>query len=122
MHARKGVIDYIVLLLAEVHGVDLIPDLLDLSAGRYFFALLFDVFLIEFDRGHIDAYLALGLFLGKAVVDVADIGGVNVAAASAALYVFDGRLAEESDPLASFQRQSAADIFEQHHALARGLP
>ncbi len=49
MHAREGVVDYIVFLFAEGHGVDLVPYLLDLGAGRDALARLLDIFFVELD-------------------------------------------------------------------------
>ena len=95
VHTREGVVDYVVFFLAEGHGVDPVPYLLYLGAGRDTFACLLDVFLVELGGRPKDADLALVLFQLEAVVDVAGIGAENVAASAAALYVFDGRLAEE---------------------------
>ena len=121
MHAREGVVDYIVFLFAEGHGVDLVPYLLNLGTGRDALARLLDVFFVELDGRLEHADLALGFLLTESVIDIADVGAENVAASAAALYIFDSRLAEECDSCSARERQSVKPVFEQNHTLAGGL-
>ena len=121
MHTREGVVDYVVFFLAEGHGVDPVPYLLYLGAGRDAFACLLDVFFVELDGWLEHADLALGSLLTESVIDIAGVGAENVAASAAALYVFNSRLAEECDSCSARERQSVKPVFEQNHTLAGGL-
>ena len=104
VHTCICCINYIVFFLTKIHCIDLVPDFFNLGACRNFFAFLFHIVLIIFNRRHIHTDLALRLLTGEAVIDIMRIGAENVAASSAALYVFNGCLAEKSDLLSSLQR------------------
>ena len=121
MHTEKSVVRDVVALLAEVHRVYDVPDFVDLGLRRDRLALLAHIVAVEIDERHINRNFALRLFFTQTVVNVADIGAVHVAAAAAALDVFDCRLAEQRHTFSGRERQRAAFIFEQHHAFARSL-
>ena len=102
MHTLESVICNIVSLLTERHGVDSVPDLAYLLVCRDAFSLSFNIFSVEISERFIDCNLALGFFFLKAVINAADIGGVNVSASSAAFDIFDGGFAEKGNLFALF--------------------
>ena len=118
VHTCKGVVDDIILFLTEIHCIDYAPRLFNIVRGRNKFALILNIFLVVFDGRHINAELALRFFLSEAFKNVAGVSAVNIAASAAALYVFDSRLSEKSEPFTLFKRQSVVFVFKEHHSLA----
>ena len=121
MHARKSIIYNVILFLAEIHCIDYIPSLFDFGTGRDLPAFFLYVFLIEVNSRHIYTDFALFLFLSKAVVNIVGVGAENVTASSAALYVFNCRLAEKRDLFVFFKRQCVIIVLEQNHTLTCGF-
>ena len=76
---------------------------------------------VPVERGGAGKYRHLARGLNKALIEVADVGHGHVAAAAAALDIVDGALAEEGDSGALRQREDAALVFQQHHALLGGV-
>ena len=96
VHCGKGVVGKIVAVLAELHIVDDIPSGIDLFGSENINALCLNVVFVEIDKGGVDLGLAFFFLHFEAFVDIADVGGINISAAAAAFYVFDGCLAEKS--------------------------
>ena len=121
MHACKSIIDNVILFPAEIHCIDYIPSLFDFGTGRDLPAFFLYVFLIEVNSRHIYTDFALFLFLSKAVVNIVGVGAENVTASSAALYVFNCRLAEKRNLFVFFKRQCVIIVLEQNHTLTCGF-
>ena len=119
MHTCKGIIGHIVALCAEFHCIDDIPGCVYLFLSGNVYALGFNIIFVEIYERHIYRNFSLGFFIVEAVKNICDIGAVNIAAASAAFYVFDCSLAEKSNLFTLFQRQSAVFVFEKNRSLCR---
>ena len=118
VHCGKSIVGELVAVGAELHVVNDVPSGVDLLLSENVNAFLLDVVLIEINKGGVDLDLALVFLHLEAFVDIANVGSIYVAASAAALDVFNGGFAEESNLRALCKGKSIAFVFKKNHTFA----
>ena len=121
MHACKGVVGHIVTFCAEFHCINNIPGCVNLFLSGNVNTFFFNIFFIEVNKGHINRNLTLFFFILEAFENVFYVGAMNVAAATAAFYIFDSSFTEKSNLFAFAEGESIVDILEKNHTFCCGF-